>query len=97
VTPQSSGRYTNPPRSYRRRPPQNSPVVKSLFGGNLPLNTMANAQTQTQNQNQKQWASKLFKPLNMTGILGYPRQMPANMKNGYLNSLVMMWLVLRTI
>jgi hypothetical protein len=41
---------------------------------------MSNAQTQTQNQNQtnnqKQWASKLFKPLDMTGIPGYPRQMP---------------------
>jgi hypothetical protein len=42
---------------------------------------MSNAQTQTVNpnqaNNQKQWSSKLFKPLDMTNIPGYPRQMPA--------------------
>jgi hypothetical protein len=52
-----------------------------LFGGNLPLNTMAHTQystqTQTQNQGQKKWVSKLFNPLDMSAILGYPRQMLA--------------------
>jgi hypothetical protein len=66
VTPQSSRRYTNPPKTYKRRLPHNSPVVKSLFGGNLPLSTMA----------QKQWVSNIFKPLDMSAIPGYPRQMP---------------------
>jgi hypothetical protein len=41
---------------------------------------MSNAQTQTLNpnqaNNQKQWSSKLFKPLDMKNIPGYPRQMP---------------------
>ena len=51
-----------------------------MFGGNLPFNTMSNAGTQTVNpkqaNNQKQWSSKLFKPLDMKYIPGYPRQMP---------------------
>jgi hypothetical protein len=55
---------------------------------------MSNAQTQTHNpnqaNNQKQWASKLFKSLDMTGIPGYPRKCPLGMKNGCLSSLVMM-------
>jgi hypothetical protein len=41
---------------------------------------MYSAGTQTVNPNQanskKQWSSKLFKPLDMTNILGYPRKMP---------------------
>jgi hypothetical protein len=41
---------------------------------------MSNAGTQTvnpnQGNNQKQWSSKLFKPLDMTNIPGYPRKMP---------------------
>jgi hypothetical protein len=79
MTPQRSRRYTNPTKSFRRKPPRNSHVVKSLFGGNLPLNTISNAQTRTinpnQDNNQKQWSSKIFKPLYMTNIPGYPKQM----------------------
>jgi hypothetical protein len=66
VTPQSSRRYSNPPKTYKRRLPHNSPVIKSLFGGNLPLSSMA----------QKQWVSNIFKPLDMSAIPGYPHNMP---------------------
>jgi hypothetical protein len=80
VTPQSTRRYNNPPQSFRRKPPRNSHVVKSLFGGSLPLNTMSCTGTQTniptQANNQRQWSSNLFKPLDMIAIPGYPRQMP---------------------
>jgi len=48
-------------------------MVKSLFGGNLLLSTMA----QIQAHSQKQWVSKLFKPLDMLAIPGDSRQMPA--------------------
>jgi hypothetical protein len=55
---------------------------------------MSNAQNETKNQSQdnkqKKWVSKLFNPLDMTGIPGYPRKIPLGMKNGCLNSLVMM-------
>jgi hypothetical protein len=41
---------------------------------------MSSAGTQTINpnlaNNQKQWSSKLFKLLDMTGIPGYPRKIP---------------------
>jgi hypothetical protein len=80
VTPQSTRRYNNPPQSFRGKPPQKSLVVKSLFEGSLPLNTMSSTGTQTNNpnqaNNQRQWSSNLFKPLDMTAIPGHPRQMP---------------------
>jgi hypothetical protein len=41
---------------------------------------MSSVGTQTvspnQANNQKQWSSKLFKPLDMTSIPGYPRKIP---------------------
>jgi hypothetical protein len=37
-----------------------------LNSGNIPLPT----------KSQKQWASKLFNPLDMSAIVGYPQQMP---------------------
>jgi hypothetical protein len=39
---------------------------------------MSTSQTGTTNpvNNQRQWSSTLFKPLDMSAILGYPRQMP---------------------
>jgi hypothetical protein len=54
----------------------NSPIVKSLFGKRLPLN-MSTSQTDTTIlvNNQGQWSSTMFKPLDMSAILGYPRQM----------------------
>jgi hypothetical protein len=78
VTPQTRKRFNNPPLSFRRKPPKNSPVVKSLFGKSLPLKTMSSSQTTTTNptNNQRQWSSTLFKPLDMLSILGYPRKMP---------------------
>jgi hypothetical protein len=64
--------------SFRRKPPKNSPVVKSLFGESLPLRIMSSSQTTTTNptNNQRQWSSTLFKLLDMSAILGYPRQIP---------------------
>jgi hypothetical protein len=41
---------------------------------------MSSSGTQTSNpnqaNNQRQWSSSLFKPLDMSAIPGYPRQMP---------------------
>jgi hypothetical protein len=39
---------------------------------------MSTSQTSTTNpvNNQRQWSSTLFKPLDMSAIPGYPRQMP---------------------
>jgi hypothetical protein len=39
---------------------------------------MSSSQTATTNptNNQRQWSSTLFKPLDMSAIPGYPRQMP---------------------
>jgi hypothetical protein len=56
----------------------NSLVVKSLFGKSLPLRIMSSSQTATMNptNNQRQRSSTLFKPLDMSAIPGYPRQMP---------------------
>jgi hypothetical protein len=68
------------PQSFRRKPPRKSPIGKSLFGGNIPLNTMFSTGTQAvipnQENNQIKWSSKIFKLLNMTAIPGYPRKMP---------------------
>jgi hypothetical protein len=77
VTPQTKRRFNYPPLSFRRKNPLNSPVVKSLFGKRLPLN-MSTSQTGTTNpvNNQRQWSYTLFNPLDMSAILGYPRQMP---------------------
>jgi hypothetical protein len=77
ATPQTKRRFNNPPLAFRRKPPLNSPDVKSLFGKRLPLN-MSTSQTGTTNpvNNQRQWSSTLFKPLDMSAIPGYPRQMP---------------------
>ena len=41
-------------------------MVKSLFGGKLPLSSMA----------QNPWVSNVFKALNMFAIRGYPCNMP---------------------
>jgi hypothetical protein len=59
-------RFSNPTKAYRRKLPHNSPIVKSLFGGRLPLSPMA----------QKPWVANVFKPLDMSAILGYPHAMP---------------------
>jgi hypothetical protein len=77
ATPQTKRRFNNPPLAFRRKPPANSPVVKSLFGKRLPLN-MSTSQAGTTNpvNNQRQWSSTLFKPLDMSSIPCYPRQMP---------------------
>jgi hypothetical protein len=76
ATPQSSRvesinqnpnrRFSNPPKTYKRKLPHNSPVVKSLSDGMIPLSPMA----------QKPWVSNVFKPLDMSAITGYPRNMP---------------------
>jgi hypothetical protein len=77
-TPQTKKRFNNPPLSFKRKPPKNSPVVKSLFRKILPLRIMSSSQTATMNptNNQRQWSYTLFKPLDMSAIPGYPRQMP---------------------
>jgi hypothetical protein len=77
VTPQTRRRFNNPPLAFIRKPPANSPIVESLFGKRLPLN-MSTSQIGTTNpvNNQRQWSSTLFKPLDMSSIPGYPRQMP---------------------
>jgi hypothetical protein len=77
ATPQTKRRFNNPPLAFRRKPLVNSPVVKSLFGKRLPLN-MSTSQIGTTNpmNNQRQWSSTLFKLLDMSAILGYPRQTP---------------------
>jgi hypothetical protein len=74
MAPQISRRYTNPPNTYKRRLPHNSPVVKSLFGGNLPLSSMA----------PKKWVSNIFKPLDMYAIPRYPRHMPPKFEKWFL-------------
>jgi hypothetical protein len=38
ATPQTRRRYNNPPLTFKRKPPANSLVVKSLFGKRLLLN-----------------------------------------------------------
>jgi ribonuclease HI len=38
VTPQTKKRFSNPPVAFRRKPPANLPIVKSLSGKKLPLN-----------------------------------------------------------
>jgi mitochondrial fission protein ELM1 len=48
-------RFANLPKAYRRNPPHNSPIVKSLFGGRLPLSPMA----------QNPWAVNVFNPLDI--------------------------------
>jgi hypothetical protein len=60
----SLGRF-KPSKVYQRRPPHKSLVVKTLFQGFLPLNTMAHT-----------WSSNLFKPLNLENFVGYPNAMP---------------------
>jgi hypothetical protein len=71
VTPQTKRRFNNPPLAFRRKPPLNSPVVKSLFGKRLPLN-MSTSQTSTTNpvNNQRQWSSTLFKLFAPNSPLG---------------------------
>jgi hypothetical protein len=78
VTPKTKKRFNNPPLSFRRKPPKNSPVVKSLFRKSFPLKTMSSSETTTMNptNNQIKWSCTLFKPLDMSTILGYPRKMP---------------------
>jgi hypothetical protein len=61
-------RFSNPTKTYIRNPPHNCHVVKSLFGGRLPLSPMA----------QNPWVSNVFKPLDMSAIPGYPYNMPQN-------------------
>jgi hypothetical protein len=51
-------------------------MVKSSLWGK-PSFEYNGSMAQTQAQSQKQWVSKLFKPLDMLAIPGYPRQMPA--------------------
>jgi len=58
--------FVHPTKAYRRKPPHNYPVVKSLFGGRLPLSPMA----------QRPWTTKAFKPLDMSAIPRYPHNMP---------------------
>ena len=83
ATPQNKRRYNNPPLTFKRKPPANSPVVKSLFGKGLPLNMSGSTSTTTNPVNnpnpvinQRDWSSNLFKPLDMLAIPSYPRQMP---------------------
>jgi len=47
-----------------RRSPLNSPIVKTLFQGNLPLVLMAHS-----------WTGNLYKQLNLATIPGYPNTM----------------------
>jgi hypothetical protein len=78
ATPQTRRRFNNPSLSFRRKPPLNSHVVKSLFGKSLPLRIMSTSHMATTNptNNQRQWSSTLFRSLDMSAIPGYPRQMP---------------------
>jgi hypothetical protein len=71
VTPPSQNPLTllprrfKPSKVYQIRPPHNSPVVKTLFQGFLPLNTMAHS-----------WYKNLFKTLKLATFVGYPNFVP---------------------
>jgi hypothetical protein len=58
------GRF-NPSKVYRRKPPFDSPDVKTLFHGNIPFAPMAHP-----------WEKGLYKPLNMAFISRYTNTMP---------------------
>jgi hypothetical protein len=58
TNPRPNRRFANPTKVYKRRPPHNSHVVKSLFGQRLPLSPM----------DLQPWVSNAFKPLDMSGI-----------------------------
>jgi hypothetical protein len=75
------------PRSIREGPPHNSLVVKSLFGGRLPLSPMA----------QQPWVTNAFKPLDMSTIQGYPHAMPQKFDKWLPKFLVIMSSLLKNI
>ena len=65
------GRF-KPSKAYRRKLPFNSPIIKTLFHGNIPIAPM-----------DFPWEKYLYKPVKMDSIARYPNTMPKKPTNGF--------------